>query len=364
MKSKGFQVLFLSVAICCFMYVGGLFCQRFYPKSPFALQYEYAQQLENKLINLLEPATGVGNIRASVRAEITNKNIVQKQYNPFTLTETIERQRGPVLEKQFISVLINERDKGKMSAYQNLIKGAAGYDPKRGDFLSIEMLPFPKVPLWTFGLTPICLMRLAGILTLFIVLGIFWLVKERKKTGKTMKFVVSNNPLWEKAEKIPSPYLAEELKRKNPEVTATILHSISIEKASELMEFFDNYYKNQISLHLNYIEKLGVQRYLLQKAEKTIYQILKSQRKTPFHQFLNWKDEDIQNILRYVHRKDFVKAIQVLDPCVQTVFKRNIPPALWQEIMTEARLTPATKEESLKSQEKILKLAHLLKKGQ
>lgn len=370
MKEKIGHVLIVILIIGCLLCTSTLgrflTSSSFHSLSSFELQEKYAVQLEKKLINLLEPATGIGNVRASVQASIIQQNISKKKYNPFTMTEEKIHKRGPILENQSVSVLINEKDKHKISAYKNLIEAAIGYDSERGDRLSVEFLPFAQIPWWTLGLRPIILGRIAFGLMVTILLGLFFLIKEgRKKTSLTHPILIPNNMLWEKAENMPSKSLAYSLQKKNPEIIATILNQLSVEKASELMENFSEDLKKQISLHLDHIEKLGIQAYLLQTAERCIYQVLKNISDTglPFNQFSNWSDEEIQNLLHYVHKTDFIKALQTTPLHMRQIFERNIPPSLWREFVQKGRLNPCTEKESLEAQEKIVHLAKLLKKG-
>ena len=275
-------------------------CPALFPRSSFVLQEEYARRLESKLVNLLEPAAGIGNVRASVQAKITNQNITKKRYNPITLTETKIRESGPVLVKQSVSVLINNKSKNKLSSYQNLVETAIGYDAKRGDRLSVEVLPFVAIPLWSFGLTPVTLVRIGGVLLLLILAGCFWLFKEGCKT----------------------------------------FHSNETPNLSE-----------------------ADREILRQEAELEIRSFLKKLESSVLDDLLKWADKDIQDLLHYVSKRDLVRALQMTSVAVQNVFERNIHPALWQDLLRQARTKQCSFAESRQAQEKIMRAANLLKEA-
>ncbi len=277
MKRKRIFVLFLFLVIAVSITAGIFSYPSFIHRSPFVLQEKYSRYLENKLINLLEPAVGIGNIRVNVQTNITHQNTTQKQYNPFTLAETQTYEEGPVLTKQSVSVLINGKSQKRLSTYYNLIKAAVGFDLNRGDQLSVVILPFVTIPLWTLGLTPLTLVRIGAVLILMILLGSLWLFKE-----------------WHKNSQKKSQY----------------------------------FYANSSKLN----------------------------------ELLKWSDEEIQKLLHYVSKKDLVKALQGCSWAIQNVFKRNIPPTLWQELMYQEKTWSV--EETQKAQKKIIRLAELLKESE
>ena len=358
--------------------IGSLFCvgmlgcfslrPSFRGSSAFELQEKYARSLENKLVDLLEPVTGIGNIHASVQAEIRHQNITQTLFDFKKATRTVVHEKGPVLMAQSVSVLINGKDKDKFASYQNLIQGAIGFDPERGDRLAVEILPFVKVPLWTLGLSPVYLVRIGAVLFLLILLGIFWLAKEALPKRREKLYYLPDKNLWQKAEEFPAEQTAEFLKKKEAEVSAFILNRLTTQKSQEIFYFFPDGYKNQASLHLDHLERLNDfdQFFLLQRAEKVLREMLSKvpeKQKNDFNQFQYWKNEEIQNLLHYVHKNDFVKALQTANPAVQQAFMQNIPPALWQEFIRQMRTNPCSKNESDLAQKKILHLAMLLKKA-
>ena len=68
-------------------------------------------------------------------------------------------------------------------------------------------------------------------------------------------------------------------------------------------------------------------------------------------------------MLHYISKQDLIKAIQNTSLEIQNIFMRNVPPTLWQDLIQQAQLTPCSKGQSLQAQEKIMRLAQLLKKG-
>lgn len=376
MKKKWEHVLLAILIIGCFLWIGilgkTLLYHRSRPLSSFELQEKYANQLEKNLLDLLEPATGVGNVRASVHAEIRHQNTTQTQFDFKNATRTVIHEKGPVLVAQSVSVLINENDKRKLASYQNLVKAAIGFDAERGDHLAIEILPFVKVPLWTLGLTPIHLMRIGAGLILIILVGMFWLIKEWGKTtkNKQARVYLPDEELWHEVERISSEKLATLFKEKRPELTAFILYRFPKEKSTEVIELLPKEYMNQITIHLDYIEKLSPvdKSFLLQKTEICLHEILQTIHRSnstitdiSFDSLKNWNDDDLQRLLCYVSKKDLLKALQTASLPVQQALSRNIPPALWQNLIHQAKQFPCTREESLEAQNKITHLAELLK---
>ena len=371
MKGKSIHVLSIVLimgCLCAGILGSVLLRPSFYPLSSFELQEKYAAQLENKLVNLLEPATGIGNVRASVQAEIRHQNTRQSSMNFKNGTRTTFHEKGPILVAQSVSVLINGKDKNKLSSYQNLVKGAVGFDVNRGDSLIVEMLPFAKVPLWTLGLTPLWLIRIAAVLLILITGGVFWLFYERKRSPKKIKkSYILDEHLWHQAELISPQQIAFFLQKISPEITATILHHFSSTKATEVVENFASPYKDWVSMHLDYVEKLKNQDFLLKKAEEELREILKNfpqDTLSTLNQFQSWSDKDIQNLLRYVSKNDFIRALQRMPFSVRQIFERNIPPTLWQEFIQKMQRMPCLESESLQAQEKMINLAELLKKAE
>ena len=378
MKIKIVHALLAILVATCLVLLGGelIFKVPHHPifKTNFDLQREYSQELENKLVDLLEPAVGVGNVRASVHAEITYQNITETTVNPYTFAKTEIHEKGPFLTEQSVSILINGKNKDQLPVYQRLVESAVGFNAKRGDLLAIEFLPFVKIPLWTLGLNPICLMRIAAVLILFIIIGCFWLTREFILASKNSfsTFCIPNESLWQKIEDISSYQLADLLKIRKPETVAFILHHLPQKKAAEIIDFLPADYMEKVVLHLSHIEKLKSQdKYLLLKeVEKDLQEIIQAfsyaQKEKPFclknfESLKNWTDSDLQSLLQYTSKKDLIKALQQSSLAVQQAFSKNIPPALWHELERQMGLNPCLKEESLKAQEKILNLAKCLK---
>lgn len=374
MKSK--QIGLLLVILILGLYAGIGMCFFVHPrpiyKNSFQIQTEYAQNLEEKLLNLLEPAVGIGNVRASVMAEITHQNETQTRFDFKNGTRTTIHKKGPVLVNQSVSVLINEKNKNKLSTYQNLIKSAVGFNAQRGDHLNVELLPFVKVPLWTLGLDPLWLVRIGIGLFLLILLGSLWLVKEAVRSSpKTQALLYfPDTILWHQVADISPEQLASFLKVKRPEISAFILKNLPQEKASLLIELLPPNYVKQLALHLDSIEKLSPMDKvpLLKETEAHLREIMQiiHDSNTPdessFDSLKSWADTDLQNLLCYVSKKDLINALQSASLSVQNALSRNIPPALWQSLIQQTQEKPCTKVQSIEAQNKIMHLAKLLKK--
>ena len=370
MKGKGLLVLLAILTAGVYIYAGVELCFYDRPysqfKTSFELQKEYAENLENKLKNLLEPAVGIGNVKASVTAEISHQNIVKTNINPRSLNKVSIHESGPILVNQSVSVLINEKNKAQLSTYYRLIKAAVGLNIRRGDSLDIEILPFQKTPLWTLGFSPIYLMRLGAILLLLIISGAFWLIREwlHSKCKASIPYYLPDEKLWKQLENLTCFQLVDQLKTKRPEVTAFILYYLPQEKKEEIIELFSKDYMEQVILHLNHIEKLDSagKTFLLKEAEKKGREILKNiHSETAFESLKNMKDAEIQKLLYYVSKQDLIKALQNTSLSVQQTFSRNIPPALWQELIQKTQENSCSTEESLMAQDKIAQIAKLLK---
>ena len=369
MKSKQIYFLLVVLVLCVGVGIGRCFWMPFFPAHPstFKRQTEYAENLENKLVHLLEPATGVGNVRASVVAEMIHQNTNQTKFDFKNATRTTYQDKGLVLRHQSVSVLINATDKSKQTSYQNLIKGAIGFTPSRGDSLSIEFLPFVKVPVWTFGLSPLCLMRMGGLLGLLLLVGLFWLVKEWHHAEKKGPSSYCPDPvLWHKAKKCPAYQWVLFLKTKRPEISALLLYHLDREKAAEIIDLLPENYVKQVILHLNHIEKLspGERQVLFKEAEDQLRPLAKAaslQPESAFDDPETWRNADIAKLLHYVSKKDLIMAIQTTPEIIQQLFKSHMPPALWQELMQRAQQSPCSVASSQQAKEKIIRIAHLLR---
>ena len=376
MRNKDKHILSgILIAVCfmCFgIWVGVLSVPDFKCPSVFSLQEKYEKKLEKKLVNLLEPVIGIGNIYAAVQTEIKHPEIIKKQFDFKNKTQIITRENEPILAEQSISVLINGASKSNLSSYERLIKNAVGFNPERGDKLTVEILPFVPVSFWSFGLSPICLIRIGGILFLCILIGIVWLFFEwmnifsRKNTLPSYSI---NNDLWQKLEDIPAEELASLLKSNRPEITAFVLHYLSREKSADIVDLLPVDYMNQVTLHLNHIEKLlpGDKFALLQETEKHLVKIVKAfqwnnkNADSVFNGLKNWDDKKLQTLLHYVSKHDLVNALQNAPKEIQEKFQKNIPLDLWESLVQQMQLTPCSKEESEQAQKKIMHTAELLK---
>ena len=371
MKNKQIGLLLVVPVFCLCMGIGLCFMTDFFPvhKNIFQLQNEYAQHLEKKVVRLLEPATGIGNVRATINAQITHKNITKTHINFQNQTRTISQETGPVLLNQSVSVLINEKDKNKFYAYQNLVKNAIGFDPKRGDKLTVELLPFVKIPLWTLGLTPICLMRIGAILALALFCGIAWLCREWMRLHeKKAPFVPSpDKTLWKKAEDIPAYQWGEIFPKIPPETGAFLLFHFGKEKSAQIIDLLPIEYTKQVILHLNHIEKLSFaeQNFLLQSTESYIKKTLDTLAMTfPFDQVKTWQHIDIPQLLQYVSKKDLINALKTAPQVICHLFQNHIPPLLWQELSSAIATVLCSDAESQTAKEKIMQTVHLLQENE
>ena len=111
---------------------------------------------------------------------------------------------------------------------------------------------------------------------------------------------------------------------------------------------------------------------MLQETEKHLSEMLQairlSESLTPkeeitFDSIKNWKDNDLQKLLCYVSKKDLVKALQSASLPVQQALARNIPPTLWQSLVQQTQMIICSKKESFEAQNKIMRLAELLKEN-
>ena len=379
MQNKRKRILSgILVAICflCFgIGIGIFFIPSHNSSSTFLLQEEYEKKLERKLIDLLEPATGIGNIRASIQAEIKHPRIIKKQIYP--QAQVTIQENDPVLVEQSVSVLINGANRSRLSAYERLIKSAINFNNSRGDKLTVEILPFVPIPFWSFGLSPICLIHIGAILFLFFLIGFCWLCVEWINTFSKRTYrqpYILNDNLWEEVKNIPIDKLGDLLKTNRPEITACILFHLSQEKAASVIESLPPDYVNQVILHLDHIEKLSVyeRAILLQETENCLAQIIKAfqwnsknaESDSIFDKLKNWENPELQNLLRYVSKHDLVDALQITSKEIQEKFKKNIPPDLWEKLIQQMQSVHCSKEESKLAQKKIMHIAELLKEKQ
>ena len=374
MKRKGLDILLFILVPIILIYGGmkvGFFLSLQNVKfNPLFLQSQYETALEGKLTQLLEPAVGIGNVRTSVLAEITEQRMSQIQSKPPYLKGRRTVENGPLLVNQSVSVLINDSNTKKLPVYERLVKSAIGYTPGRGDMLTVEILPFVKVSPWTLGISPVLLARIAAVIFAFIIIGIFWLIKEWLSLQKKeiAPPVFPDSSLWKKVQDLPSAYLADLLKQKKPEISAFVLYHLSQEKAAQTVELLPANYMGQVILHLNHIEQLtrADKAELLKQTENELRAILAStntQKKSVsrFEKFKNWHDSDLQDLLHYISKQDLIAALQDSSLAVQQTFARNIPPALWQSLIQQTQSNPCSTMDSQKAQDKIIQLAILLK---
>ena len=85
------------------------------------------------------------------------------------------------------------------------------------------------------------------------------------------------------------------------------------------------------------------------------------QREFSFDDLAKWSDDDLRDLLCYVSKKDLAKALKTSSLSVQNTLARNIPPAVWQDLVQQAQQLFCSEEESHQAQDKFMHLAELLK---
>jgi len=131
------------------------------------LQKKYEQNLEQSIINLLEPLAGRGKVRVSAKIELNLKNAQTKHRtetqnlpneqliaNTSLYTDVSEKHIQNSIQKQHIGIVVDgnvsndtqhiyqPRSQRELNAYFRLVQSAVGYDPQRGDTLEIQNIPF------------------------------------------------------------------------------------------------------------------------------------------------------------------------------------------------------------------------------
>ncbi len=200
------EILILSTMIFVGGYMLSLTTGKDYPSSDsiFELQEKYGLKLKNNIEDLLEQLAGAGNVRASVQlflknATQTTTNKKRTQNGEITTTES---SHAVLLNKQHISVLINQVNQISPRTYRDIVQTAVGLNTQQGDTLSVQVLPFYQVPFLTFGFSRLTLIRLAGGLgitffVLVILLSVLYF-KEQAASVELKQDFPSFQPIQQK----------------------------------------------------------------------------------------------------------------------------------------------------------------------
>ncbi len=382
-------------------------------KSLFQLQQEYAQQIQRDLNQLLEPVVGAGNIEtiAQVRLQQIDQTVVSKDLSsPYKQNTTTTHYQGPALKTQHISILLNSTNRILEQDAWTLVENALGIDFEQGDTLSIRMIPFIHIPFWSFGLARLTLIRIAGILmgaALLLVIILVFLYKKAQLTTH-IRTAQPTASLWQKAAQIPPVRLANGLSGILPDVTAFILYRFPNELSGQIINLLPNEYVSQVMLHMNHLENLtnrayqsllfqseSCLRHMIQKKhapdspekaarilahspqkDAIFAQMEKQDQQATQHIHLStlnlddlakWSDNNFQILLQYLDKTTAVWALQTAPLKLHQRFAENLPVNIWQEISDRCRQMPATSDQSLTAQQKMLDIAknliinHLIK---
>lgn len=160
-----FVAIFLIFASVFFVHSKPVVYPRMFPTSNnerfLNLQQKYTHNLEETILNLLEPLVGPGKVKVAVQLDLNLKDAQHniRSYDPekqpvITTTNTLEKEIQNIIQKQHVSVIVDgntrKGDKGiyqsrtqnEMDSYRRLIQNVMGYNPQRGDTLEIQNMPF------------------------------------------------------------------------------------------------------------------------------------------------------------------------------------------------------------------------------
>lgn len=393
--------IFLAMSFCVFML--------WHPqneKSLFDLQQEYAAQVRHQISDLLEPIVGPGNVQtaAQIYLQQIDQTIVSKEVSPHNqyITKTT-RYQGPALQSQHISLILNSTNRILESDVWNLVEGALGIDFSQGDTLSIRMIPFVRVPFWSFGLARVTLIRLAGILILimlFLMMGLFYLYKKAQTISMAQQ-PHPNEKLWQKAIQLSPTHISNALSVASADVSAFILYRFPTELAGQITNLLPNEYLTQVMLHMEHLSNLTQQAYknllfksemllahLLQKKDipnssEKVAEILATSRQKEailnnmsrydkhttqnvrlsaltLDDLTQWSKENFQTLLQYLDKETAIAALQTAPLKLHQCFADNLPTTTWNEIAKKCQQTPFSLNQSQQAQQKVLDIARNL----
>ena len=406
MHPKASDALRILLLTGIFLMVG-LFVFTFYhqeqEKSIFTLQKEYSQSIQKQLNQLLEPLVGPDNLKttAQVQLQQVDQTVVSKNWDsPQQQTTTTTRYQGPTLKSQHVSVVFNKTKNITENDVSDLIKGSLGINTQLGDTLSVKALPFVRIPLWTFGLSRLTLVRITAILVLSLAFLIGLLFYLYKKTELTQKIPLPqpNENLWQKALKVSPMRFSVALHQTSPEVSAFILYRLPNSLSGQITNLLPDDYMAQIMIHMSHLENLTTQAYknLLYNAEICLMRLLKKNT-TPdpnekiaeildksihkdnvlkqmnkenhqtvqqiqmdiltFEKLKDWSDKDFQTLMHYISKKLAVAALQTAPLAIHQRFAENLPHAVWTELADLCRQNSYTLAESQRAQQEIVAIA-------
>ncbi len=371
-------------------------------KSLFDLQQEYAEQIQKNLNNLLEPVVGAGNIQtmAQVQLQQINQTIVTKELSPTNqqITKTTHYQ-GPALKTQHISIVVNQNNQSIQNDLWNLVESAVGIDFNQGDTLSIRIIPFVQVPFWSFGIARITLIRIAGILSLVVILfvGLLIFLYQKANINSQVSSVHPNEKLWQKAIQIPIIRLSNALSGISAEVSAFILYRFPTELSQKITNLMPSEYVAQVMLHMEHLENLNYHAYknLLTRSEmflwhltkniisdshqksgeildklyqkEAIFDSIKQQNPQSAQQIhlstldlddlADLSDTNFQILLQYIDKKTAILTLQIAPLRFHQKFAKNLPVDAWAELSDKCRQMPGTLMECQEARQKILDIA-------
>lgn len=379
----------------------GLFVFAFYQeqeKSIFTLQQQYAQNIQKQLKNLLEPLVGPDNLTTSAQVKLQqmDKTIVSKNLH----TTTTTRYQGPSLKSQHVSIAFNKTKNISETDIQFLVSGALGIDTQKGDTLSIKTLPFARIPLWSFGLSRLTLVRITAVLVLSLafLIGILFYLYKKTKMEHQVPLPSPNEALWQKALKISPMRFSVALHQTSPEVSAFILYRLPNNLSAQITDLLPNDYMAQVMIHMSHLENLTTQAYknMLYNAEICLMRLLKKNT-TPdanekvaeildksvhkenvlkqmdkqnhqtvqqmqmealtFEKLKDFSDKDFQTLMHYISKKLAVAALQTAPLAIHQRFAENLPTAVWTELADTCRQNSYTLAESQRAQQEIVAIA-------
>ncbi len=137
------------------------------------MQEEYSLKVKKDLENTLETLVGPGNVKVFVQIYLkkAQTNIQTQKGTAYNKTIETKHTQAVVVDQQHVSLILNNTPPVKLATYKNLTESALGINKNLGDTLAIEILPFYKHPFFTFGLSRLTLIKLAG-----VMLGVFFIL--------------------------------------------------------------------------------------------------------------------------------------------------------------------------------------------
>ena len=409
MHQKASDALRILLLTGIFLMVG-LFVFTFYhqeqEKSIFTLQKEYSQSIQKQLNQLLEPLVGPDNLKttAQVQLQQVDQTVVLKNWDsPQQQTTTTTRYQGPALKSQHVSVVFSKTKNITENDVSDLIKGSLGINTQLGDTLSVKALPFVRIPLWTFGLSRLTLVRIGAglILALVFLTGILFYLYKQKELTQKIPLPQPNENLWQKVLKISPVRLSVALNNASPEISAFILYRLPDTLSAQITDLLPSEYMAQVMIHMAHLENLTPQAYknLLYTSEMCLMRLLEKKTMPDAHEkaaeilsksshknsvlkqmnqtdkqaveqmqlesltfgsLKNWSDKDFQTLMHYISKKLAIAALQTAPLEIHHRFSQNLPAGVWIELADSCRENKYTLAESQRAQQEIVAIAQNL----